>query len=109
MDHQAWEQVSDTDGRLRYVAAFLPIAWAGVNTMFTQPACQVESFGVDGDDTVHATTVVHYRGQRCTYRRQIWPPAHPAQLAAQMYTTFLEEILHTNPDLHTGRTEAVQL
>lgn len=109
MDQQTWEQQYDPDGRIRYIAEFLPVAWAGVNTMFTRPACQVESFDVDGGDIVRVMTVVTYRGQRCSYRRQIWPSQHPARLAAQLYTTFLEERLNTDMRLHSGGSGAVEL
>ncbi|MCD0445831.1 hypothetical protein LO763_19670 [Glycomyces sp. A-F 0318] len=85
---------TDRDERIRYIAAFLPAAWGGINAMFTHPPCDIESFGVDGDDTVHATTVGQYQERRWRFRRQIWPPAHPAMLAAQLYTTSLEERLN---------------
>ncbi|THV42154.1 hypothetical protein [Glycomyces buryatensis] len=110
MDRQAWEQQHDPEGRIRYIAEFLPAVWGGVNTMFTPShAYQFESFGVDGGDIVHATAVVNYRGRRCSYRRQIWPPQHPALLAAQLYTTFLEERLNSDIGLNSGGTGAVEL
>jgi hypothetical protein len=63
--------------------------------MFTQPPCVIESFSADGTNTVHATTVGTYQGQRWRFRRQVWPSSHPALLAAQLYTTSLEERLNT--------------
>ena len=81
--------------RVAYVGAFLRAAWGGVSMMFTQPPCAIESFSADGTDTVHVTTVGQYLGQRWRFRRQIWPPAHPAMLAAPLYTTSLEERLNT--------------
>jgi hypothetical protein len=85
------------DERVRYVAAFLRAAWGGVNTMFTDPSCRIESFTVDGDDVVHAETVGQYRRRRWRFRRQVWPSSHPPLLAAQLYTTSLEERLNTRP------------
>lgn len=85
----------EPDERVRFVATFLPAAWGGVNVMFTQPPCQIESFGVDGNEAVHATTVGQFLGQRWRFRRQVWPPSHPAMLAAQLYVTSLEERLNT--------------
>lgn len=106
--NQPAEDVSDHDERVLYVAEFLRAAWGGVNSMFTQPPCQVESFGVDGHATVHATTVGQYLGKRWRFRRQIWPPAHPAMLTAQLYTTSLEERLNTK-DLHLGDDAVIDL
>jgi hypothetical protein len=109
MDKQAWEHEHDPDGRIQYVAAFLPVAWGGTNTMFTEPACHIESFCVDGEAAVHVTTVLNYRGQQCQYRRQIWPAAHPALLAAQLYITSLEEELNTSTVFHSSPGEMIDL
>ncbi|MCD0446997.1 hypothetical protein LO763_25600 [Glycomyces sp. A-F 0318] len=98
----------EQDERVRYVAAFLSAAWGGVNAMFTQPRCRIKSFGVDGEAAVHATTVGRHRGRQWRFRRQIWPPAHPAMLAAQLYTTSLEERLNTGR-LGAGDGDVVDL
>lgn len=101
-------QDSERD-RTGYVAEFLRVAWGGLNHVFTVPPSRVESFGVDGGDTVHATVVVSYRGRRFGYRRQIWPSGHPPLLQAQLYTTFLEERLNTRPAPAPDASEPIEL
>jgi hypothetical protein len=83
------------DERVLYLADFLRPAWGGVNTMFTDPPCRIESFTVDGDDPVYVETVGQYRGRWWRFRRQVWPSPHPPLLAAQLYTTSIEERLNT--------------
>jgi hypothetical protein len=97
------------DERVRYLAEFLAPAWGGVNTMFTNPPCRIESFTVDGDEDVYVETVGQYRGQRWRFRRQVWPLAHPPLLAAQLYTTSLEERLNTRSLAPEGDTGTVDL
>lgn len=106
MDQQNWDRQFDPDGRIRHIAAFLPVAWAGVASMLTRSECKVESFGVEGDgDVVHATTIVDYEGCRWRFRRQVWPSSHPAKLTAQLYTTSLEERLNTRPGVRPAEGE----
>jgi hypothetical protein len=97
------------DERVRYLAEFLRPAWGGVNTMFTDPQCRIESFTVDGEDVAYAETVGQYRGRRWRFRRQIWPSSHPPLLAAQLYTTSLEERLNTRELSPEGDVGTVDL
>ena len=53
-------------------------------------------------DETHLTATVRFRGGRFSFRRQVWPPDHPARLKASLLATSLEERLltgrHPPPD-----------
>ncbi|MDA1364427.1 hypothetical protein [Glycomyces algeriensis] len=55
------------------------------------------------------TTVVELEGGRWRFRRQVWPASHPAKLAAQLYTTSLEERLNTRTGTRPAAGETADL
>ncbi|WP_030542943.1 hypothetical protein [Streptomyces albus] len=91
----------------RYAEAFLRAARPALETFLVCRGARLESLDIeylteDGDEenavrAVCAVAAVTFRGRRFSYRRGIWPPAHPAPTTAAIYATVLEERLLTRP------------
>ncbi|MBQ0985975.1 hypothetical protein KBZ10_15900 [Streptomyces sp. F63] len=91
----------------RYAEAFLRAAAPALESFPVCRGARLESLDIeylteDGDEegvirAVCAVAAVTFRGRRFSYRRGIWPPAHPAPTSAVIYATVLEERLLTGP------------
>ncbi|MDI3390198.1 hypothetical protein QIS99_28995 [Streptomyces sp. B-S-A8] len=100
-----------------YVEEFLRRAEPALDDLFARRGGQLENLaavravGEDGLLTIHAITVVTFRGGRFSYRRRIWPPSHPPATQAGIYATMLEERLLTraHPADGTGGETPIEL
>lgn len=81
--------------RARYVAEFARVAWLGLEQVARDGRGRVVSFGLDqgGGEAVAAEAVVAAGGRECRHRVGVWPADHPAGLAANLFTTAIEERL----------------
>ncbi|WP_432176011.1 hypothetical protein [Streptomyces sp. Tue6028] len=88
-------------GPQEYTDVFRRSARRAVQDLCERRGAELESLtcdvapGAAGDVVVAATTVLHFRGRRCVFRRGIWPPSHPAATRAAIYASVLEECLLT--------------
>ncbi|WP_037764531.1 hypothetical protein [Streptomyces sp. 142MFCol3.1] len=100
------EDLVDPDGPREYTDVFLRSARRAVQDLCERRGAGLESLtcevvpGAAGDVVVAATSVVHFRGRRCVFRRGVWPPSHPAATRAAIYASALEEGLLTR--VHPG-------
>lgn len=83
-----------------YVQEFLDIATLGVAEFSETYAERFDGISTEvniATGTVHAEAALVFRGRHIRFRRQIWPPGHPARLQAALYDTHLEERLLAFP------------
>ncbi|MET9971442.1 hypothetical protein ABZZ80_37450 [Streptomyces sp. NPDC006356] len=75
-------------GPQEYTDVFLRSVRRAVQDLCERRGGELESLtcevvpGATGDVVIAATTVVLFLGNRCVFRRGIWPPSHPATTRA---------------------------